>query len=1175
MSNLNSVTYICSAGLSSVTSAGSLGPYFALTHFLPVYDFRIDSGICDTSALDLSSLNYTSASHSSLSELEIIYNNPENFGYGSYSVGTFNSMYKRGVAGTGPLFTNTLQRNADNKVNLLQGKVLQSQVSGTTFINVSAGALSAISYSNITDIQTWNPLSGTAANWNYTNLFRVTSYSPNQSTPGIASGNYKCRIPASTGSFKFNMLAIYATRVNQFGYYDPGSPGSTFNPTLFAVVCFTSPQFKTDVAGSLNAFEANVELQFQLASSSSTPVYVNTDYFTRIPTSNTTSAYALNYDGDVVISTSAEAGSWVPRAKLTITDPEKNQLHLAHDETRYTTITTNRFKPYSNYSESAEMSVLDIDTACPDDALIQAGNNCVSTGIKSVAMGCYSSATGYSSIGTQDYYENTPTMENLYSSDRGGYTFAYGVENLSEGLASTTFGYSSSAIGFGSFGGGYKAIASSKMTQGTTYFGSPSEGLNFSYGFKTSAISTLSTIFPDGTSPSSLTIFNYMTIYGGNFAANIQTLANGNGNAAFNMNTVADGTGNTAFGMATTASGISTIATGITTLSKNILSQAHGQNTSATAILSYVYGGNAKADVNANGSFTFGSPFIYGSSNNMSVGYTAPAYRKITYNNGLEAISITTTAYNSTDKNQLTYNDCQGTFLYGLGSSASNYARHSMIFGISNSVKSAFVNVFGPKNTISDESQYSTITGGFNNVSNASYSSIIGFNNILATAANYSSVNGIYNILTSANYSNVVGFSNTLTNSEQVTVNGDNNTISDSSFSTNIGRLSTISSYSKNVFNIGYNSSILGSEHVYNIGKGNSITYSTDSYALGNNVQIAGATNSIAIGYGSEVTTKNTVQIGSCYLDKLNIISPEIMIAGKKCSGGNTKITLSADEIILDGYTGNVERYKFAVEYFRRRNISGVSLMQIKIFRARCDIYSGDVQSHTLQITSTGGVKTCTLYTRTNSKTVVTRQLTATDGSVNPVGVKYVMFNPLTMDWIIGSFVSGKTGTAYRSDVKSHISNGYRLITNANFDNLAYNDVIYVDRVEYYLFNDIYRVVAGTESNDVVRNNDVVRGYVEEYDETTKEDPKYSQVFTSDASIVLQQFSNEPNTLNLMSYADRSGNRYGQLTTNYNNAVGANVQMAAQLIQSGLFNSSYPVVTSQATAPTDNIPLDG
>ena len=60
MSNLNSYTYICSAGLASVTSAGSLGPYFSLTHFLPIYDFRLDKNICDTSAINVSSLNYTS-----------------------------------------------------------------------------------------------------------------------------------------------------------------------------------------------------------------------------------------------------------------------------------------------------------------------------------------------------------------------------------------------------------------------------------------------------------------------------------------------------------------------------------------------------------------------------------------------------------------------------------------------------------------------------------------------------------------------------------------------------------------------------------------------------------------------------------------------------------------------------------------------------------------------------------------------------------------------------------------------------------------------------------------------------------------------------------------------------------------------------------------------------------
>ena len=94
------------------------------------------------------------------------------------------------------------------------------------------------------------------------------------------------------------------------------------------------------IVGALNAFELNVELNFQLANPSSQIIFVNKDYFSRIPTSNVTSAYALSYDGDLVLSTSAEPGSWVPRAKATFVDPSKDQLRLSYDESHYTTFGT-------------------------------------------------------------------------------------------------------------------------------------------------------------------------------------------------------------------------------------------------------------------------------------------------------------------------------------------------------------------------------------------------------------------------------------------------------------------------------------------------------------------------------------------------------------------------------------------------------------------------------------------------------------------------------------------------------------------------------------------------------------------------------------------------------------------------------------------------------------------
>lgn len=1071
MSSLNGVTYICSAGLSSVTSAGTLGPYFALTYFLPVYDFRIDKTICDTSAIGISSLNYTSATHSSLSGLEIIYNNPEVFGQGSYNILNFNSLYSMGTSGSGPLFTNTRQRNGDNKINALNGKVLQNQVSAVGFSNIATGSLSAVgAFTSLTgtSVNSWNPLSGTSTNWDYRNLFKVTSYSPNQSTSGIASGNYKCRIPAGTGSFKFNMVAIYATRVNQYGYADPGVVGSPYNPTLFAIVVFDNPQIKSDTAGSLNAFEVNVELTFSLSSSAATPIYVNTDYFTRIPTSNITSAYALNYDGDVVISSSASPGSWVPRAKLTITDPEKTQVRLAHDDTRFTTITTNRFKPYSTYSEDAEMAVLDVDTSCPDDALLQLGYNCVATGIKSIAMGCYSSATGYEDSGSNNFGEVNPPTNYLYTSERGGYTLAIGVENIAQGLLSTSLGYQTSSIGYGSFAGGYAAIASSEGMN-TTYNSSPSEGLNFSYGFRTSAIAETDSSYPGGYSPSSLSNwFNGIVGYlaGGNAAFNIQTLAKGNANVAFNINSTAYGTGNVAFGMNTSALNILTIATGLNTISDGILSQAHGQYTSANAILSYVYGGLAKADTNAHGSLTFGSPYIYGSGSG-STGIYFPGYIKSIWIGSAEQVEPVPSTSQTIDKYIQTYNDGMGTFVFGQGTSAYSQALQSFVAGICNKTYSQGSTIFGNSNEIFTNSGFSSVIGGKNTIISSPYSSTNGFFNSL-TSSESSYVRGISNSATNSYGSFIDGVHNSTTSSYKSYIIGSDNTLTIADYSTAIGyRNNLTNSYYANVF--GDNNSVSGT-YVGVFGNNSYITNCVDSFAIGNNIQLSAATNSLALGYGAQISTNNTIQIGSCSITSANIQANNIVLDAKTCSTSNkTKILLKADDIELDGYTGNAQAYKFLMTIFRNRDdVSSPKSfgMVVKITRMRCDQYSGKTDKAILNISDSGNYSSnATLYKPGNFQ-----QNVASNKSI-----AFIMFNPITFDFYIGEYSNIDV-------IDGKIKDGFRMIVDAT--NSEQKNILLAYSVNYHLFNNIVSFGIVTQGrNTLYSNYETVYGYYKNYDE--------------------------------------------------------------------------------------------
>ena len=90
----------------------------------------------------------------------------------------------------------------------------------------------------------------------------------------------------------------------------------------FAVILFDQAQYKNTEVGGINDFEISVDLGFDWNTvnpgTSATPMYINSNYWIKLPTTTSTSAYAINYDGDVVVSTSSVPGSWMPRAKLTV-----------------------------------------------------------------------------------------------------------------------------------------------------------------------------------------------------------------------------------------------------------------------------------------------------------------------------------------------------------------------------------------------------------------------------------------------------------------------------------------------------------------------------------------------------------------------------------------------------------------------------------------------------------------------------------------------------------------------------------------------------------------------------------------------------------------------------------------------------------------------------------------
>jgi len=567
-------SYITSAGLNSVVSAGALGPSFSPKYFLPIYsptwDKLIRTGADNTytSAISVSSLNLVGATDSILntSGVEKIFNGA------SYSISDKVFVYNLNGVGSNGDATFVSRQNVPSDVNLLNNKPLSTGLSATSISAINSNTLNVtgrydFNSSEVNNYLNYNPLS--AGNIPLSAFYRVTSYSPKVEEQNTV-GRFKCRIPASESTFKFNGIALYLTKTDLQGYDDNGNGISFFNfsPVLFAVILFDQAQYKQALVGGINDYEISVDLGFNYdtiqGTSAGNPVYVETNYWTKMPTATTTSAYGLSYDGDVVISSSAVVESWTPRAKLTITDNLKEQLRLSHTNDRYTDFRTQNI-PYNGDSSfgplASDRTVLSVDTCGEWDSLLQLGTDTSAYGIKSIAIGCKTSAGGYDSAAT--------------NAVDGGYTLATGVETLAKGFASVSFGLQTSSIGNMNFVGGYKSLAID--VDGSNYWGAGEEndGYNFAYGKETSAISTISTYTPYDIKGSG-------TIYGFNYAFGQKVLSTGGASYAFGSYTSATGLISKSVGSNNLASGPVSYAFGAENISTDAFATTHGYKNSAS-----------------------------------------------------------------------------------------------------------------------------------------------------------------------------------------------------------------------------------------------------------------------------------------------------------------------------------------------------------------------------------------------------------------------------------------------------------------------------------------------------------------------------------------------------------------------------------------------------------------
>lgn len=783
-------SYLTSAGLNSVVSAGALGPSFSPKYFLPIYSptwdktVRTGSNGTYTSALSISSLNLVSGTDSGLNLMgvEKIFNGID------YSLSNRVFVYSLNGVGSSGNATFVSNQNVPADVNLLNGKPLSNGISATSISAVNSNTLNVegrydFNSSEINNYLNYNPLS--AASIPLSAFYRVTSYSPKVEDQNTV-GRFKCRIPASNSTYKFNGIALYITKTDLRGFDDNGNGISffNFNPVLFAVILFDQAQYKQALVGGINDYEISVDLGFNYdtipSTSAGNPVYVETNYWTKMPTATTTSAYGLSYDGDVVLSSSAVADSWTPRAKLTITDNQKEQLRLSHTNDRFTDFRTINI-PYNGDGSAgplnSDRTVLSVDTCGEWDSLLQLGTDTSAYGIKSIAMGCRTSAGGYDSAAT--------------NSVDGGYTLATGVETLAKGFASVVFGLESSAIGNMNMAGGYRSKA---IDVDSPQFPAEPEndGFNFAYGKEVSAISTTSPTTP-------YTIRDSGTIYGFNYGFGQRVLATGGAAYSFGSYTSATGLISRSVGSNNLASGPVSDSFGADNISTDAFTNTQGYKNSATNKFA-----DARGHLNlASGQF------------GLAVGQE---------------------------------NIAAGDFSYAIGQRNVAQSNLSYAFG------------------------YESSAIGRNSVS-------IGFKSLAQGTTSYAV--GDQEVAT-GNNSFAIGTRTSATGVEAFAIGTE-----------------SISEGSKSV-SIGYKTSAFGTKSVA-VGL-NAVANSEDSFAIGPYANATGV-RSLALGYYAATTKDDQIVVGSCKND-VGIYGKNIEIVGKKCAvTDRTKITISADEVEIDGYS--------------------------------------------------------------------------------------------------------------------------------------------------------------------------------------------------------------------------------------------------------------------------------
>lgn len=473
MSGQNQGSLILKSGLAKVYDT-TTHPSFAIKYFVPVYDPKTDLQVHDlptsgtsqaavTNESSVSALD-TLSSNFNFNDIEgqILWNLENITPAANYEIDSSgNFLYQITTTAIGQSTVTTKLNSKPSSVNVIkEGTTYYQPAIGnpspadyTTYSANQlqydgAGVFSASSTFLSPGIYNASPNTIHITSYNKDYLYSNISYAGNQGDEDNF-GEYKIRLDAKYGSFKFNKIILFGQKVDTAGNDETGA-----EPFPFAVVTLNHTQTKTrsgdaSNSGSVSDFSADIVLAFSRGSASEI-TYNPQEYFSRINT-GVGGTTALEYAGSLLVSpvdTGVNEAS--PKAKIHVISTaaegdklirfSRGQSSNSNDSFLSVDTTTQAIQLYSEANKGIQFH----------ESAVASGAGSIASGTSSTASGQNSMARGVSCSATSAYSKAegiSSTASNNHAQTFGEETSASGAHSLSRGYQSIASGSFSTAVG--------------------------------------------------------------------------------------------------------------------------------------------------------------------------------------------------------------------------------------------------------------------------------------------------------------------------------------------------------------------------------------------------------------------------------------------------------------------------------------------------------------------------------------------------------------------------------------------------------------------------------------------------------------------------------------------------------------------------------------------------------